>query len=64
MSTGEKTLPGVLESTLLAHPLIQGAVVFGRGRERVGVLIETKDAKSIYSHDEQNGLRNLFWYVV
>jgi long-subunit acyl-CoA synthetase (AMP-forming) len=40
MANGEKTVPGVIEGAICAHPLVQGAVAFGRGREQIGVLVE------------------------
>jgi long-subunit acyl-CoA synthetase (AMP-forming) len=64
MSNGEKMLPGLLENALLAHPDIRGAVVFGRGQDCVGVLIELKNAKLSYSVDEQLAMRELFWFAV
>jgi long-subunit acyl-CoA synthetase (AMP-forming) len=63
MSNGEKTLPSPLENALLAHPLIRSAVVFGCGRNHVGILIEVENTKSVYSHNEQSELRGLFWYA-
>ncbi|KAG6823398.1 hypothetical protein H0H92_010344, partial [Tricholoma furcatifolium] len=39
-SSGEKTVPGPMESILLGSPFIQGAIMFGREREGAGVLIE------------------------
>ncbi|KAJ7636277.1 putative aminoadipate reductase [Roridomyces roridus] len=40
MANGEKTVPGPMEDILIASPHINGVVVFGRGRNQTGVLIE------------------------
>ncbi|KAJ3917166.1 hypothetical protein F5877DRAFT_91368 [Lentinula edodes] len=39
-SSGEKTVPGPMESIITATPLIQGAVMFGRERDQTGLLVE------------------------
>jgi long-subunit acyl-CoA synthetase (AMP-forming) len=43
LSNGEKVVPSALEGALLAHPLVKGALVFGRGHEQIGVLVEPKE---------------------
>ncbi|CAL1710450.1 unnamed protein product [Somion occarium] len=43
-NTGEKTNPGPLESILHHDPHIESAVMFGRGRFNVGVLIDPRPA--------------------
>jgi long-subunit acyl-CoA synthetase (AMP-forming) len=40
LSTGEKTVPGPIEEAIVMDKRIQSAVLFGRGRDQVGVLIE------------------------
>ncbi|KAI0309336.1 male sterility protein-domain-containing protein [Amylostereum chailletii] len=42
LSTGEKTNPGPLESTIMQDPHINVAVMFGRGRFQNGILVEPK----------------------
>jgi long-subunit acyl-CoA synthetase (AMP-forming) len=62
MSNGEKTVPAPLESAILAHPLVQGAIVFGRGRDRVGIIIELKTEVAVAKNDsELASLRDVFW---
>ncbi|KAF9465935.1 hypothetical protein BDZ94DRAFT_1296127 [Collybia nuda] len=39
-STGEKTNPVPIESTLIRHPKIRGAVMFGRGHFHAGILLD------------------------
>ncbi|KAF8315479.1 acetyl-CoA synthetase-like protein [Cantharellus anzutake] len=39
LSTGEKTNPGPLEAIISRDPLIQGSVMFGRGKPHNGVII-------------------------
>jgi long-subunit acyl-CoA synthetase (AMP-forming) len=62
MSNGEKTIPAPLESALLAQPAVKGAVAFGQGQDRIGVLIELKE--DIQSSRDITAMRNLLWYVV
>ncbi|GAA99861.1 uncharacterized protein L969DRAFT_91802 [Mixia osmundae IAM 14324] len=40
LSTGEKIAPAPIEDVLNASPLISTAIIFGRGRESAGVLID------------------------
>ncbi|KAF7965726.1 hypothetical protein HWV62_42156 [Athelia sp. TMB] len=40
LASGENMVPAPLESVITSSPLVSGAVVFGRGRNQVGVLIE------------------------
>ncbi|KAF7979760.1 hypothetical protein HWV62_41154 [Athelia sp. TMB] len=40
LASGENVVPGPMESVIVSSPLISGAVVFGRGRSQVGVLLE------------------------
>lgn len=40
LASGENVVPGPMESVIVSSPLIGGAVVFGRGRSQVGVLLE------------------------
>jgi long-subunit acyl-CoA synthetase (AMP-forming) len=61
MANGEKTVPGPIESAICAHPLIQGAVAFGRGREQIGVLVEPNTVALQCMDVEQ--LKEEIWYV-
>ncbi|KAJ7604455.1 hypothetical protein FB45DRAFT_850695 [Roridomyces roridus] len=64
MANGEKTVPGPMEDILIASPYINGVVVFGRGRNQTGVLIEPHlpfdpaDAKKL------GEFRNLIWPTI
>ncbi|KAF7973245.1 hypothetical protein HWV62_15753 [Athelia sp. TMB] len=40
LASGENMVPAPMESVIMSSPLVSGAVVFGRGRHQVGVLIE------------------------
>ncbi|KAJ7157427.1 putative aminoadipate reductase [Mycena filopes] len=66
MANGEKTVPGPMEDIMMASPLIGGAVVFGRERNQVGVLIEPNPQQTLDPTDEREvaQFRNLIWPVV
>lgn len=51
-------VPAPLESVIASSPLVSGAVVFGRGRSQVGVLIEPSIDISDVSM-----FRNHIWHV-
>jgi long-subunit acyl-CoA synthetase (AMP-forming) len=40
LSSGEKTVPAPIEEAIVSNKRIRSAVLFGRGRDQVGVLIE------------------------
>ncbi|KAF7378108.1 Acetyl-CoA synthetase-like protein [Mycena sanguinolenta] len=66
MANGEKTVPGPMEDVLGASPFIAGAVMFGRERNQVGVLIEPNHKYELDPTDEKQlgKYRNLIWPVV
>ncbi|KAF7347156.1 Acetyl-CoA synthetase-like protein [Mycena venus] len=66
MANGEKTVPGPMEDIMMASPHIVGAVMFGRERNQVGVLIEPSLQHKIDPKDEQQivKFRNLIWPIV
>ncbi|KAF7341016.1 Acetyl-CoA synthetase-like protein [Mycena sanguinolenta] len=66
MANGEKTVPGPVEDVLLASPFITGAVMFGRERSQVGVLIEPNHKYQVDPTDERQLVeyRNLIWPTV
>ncbi|KAF7347157.1 Acetyl-CoA synthetase-like protein [Mycena venus] len=66
MANGEKTVPGPMEDIMMASPHIVGAVMFGRERNQVGVLIEPNLQHKIDPKDEQQivRFRNLIWPIV
>ncbi|KAF7293886.1 Acetyl-CoA synthetase-like protein [Mycena chlorophos] len=61
MANGEKTVPGPMEDIITASPLVAGAVMFGRERNQVGVLIEPARPVAPESVPE---FRNAIWGVV
>ncbi|KAJ6558269.1 acetyl-CoA synthetase-like protein [Mycena capillaripes] len=66
MANGEKTVPGPMEDIMMASPLIMGAIMFGRERNQVGVLIEPNPHYELDPKDEQAvpKYRDLIWPVV
>ncbi|KAJ7486758.1 putative aminoadipate reductase [Mycena latifolia] len=66
MANGEKTVPGPMEDVMMASPSIVGAVMFGRERNQVGVLIEPNPQYKLDPKDEQQlaKFRNLIWPVI
>ncbi|KZT20031.1 putative nonribosomal peptide synthetase [Neolentinus lepideus HHB14362 ss-1] len=66
LANGEKTVPGPMESTILSHPSIQGAVMFGRERDQVGILVEPKPQYAFDPSDKAAlaAFRNKIWPVV
>ncbi|KAJ7443002.1 putative aminoadipate reductase [Mycena latifolia] len=65
MANGEKTVPGPMEDVMMASPFIIGAVMFGRERNQVGVLIEPNPQYKLDPKDEQQlaKFRNSIWPV-
>ncbi|KAG2050383.1 putative aminoadipate reductase [Suillus hirtellus] len=53
LSSGEKTVPAPMESIICANPYVAGAVVFGRGRNQVGILIEPRAGCEIDVDDKK-----------
>ncbi|KAJ6578491.1 acetyl-CoA synthetase-like protein [Mycena capillaripes] len=66
MANGEKTVPGPMEDIMTASPLVIGAVMFGRERNQVGVLIEPNPQYKLDSKDEEQiaKFRNSLWPVI
>ncbi|CAK5268755.1 unnamed protein product [Mycena citricolor] len=66
MANGEKTVPGPMEDVMIADPNITGAVMFGRERNQVGVLIEPAPQHKIDPRDETQlaEFRNLIWDTI
>ncbi|KAG2030449.1 hypothetical protein BDR03DRAFT_878261, partial [Suillus americanus] len=63
LSSGEKTVPAPMESTICANPYVNGAVLFGRGRNQVGILIEPQAGCEFDVDDEKQlgEFRNRVW---
>ncbi|KAJ7715956.1 acetyl-CoA synthetase-like protein [Mycena metata] len=65
MANGEKTVPGP-EDIMMASPLVKGAVMFGRERNQVGVLIEPNPQNALDPAAGQQlaDFRNAIWPVI
>ncbi|KAG2093538.1 putative aminoadipate reductase [Suillus discolor] len=63
LSSGEKTVPAPMESIVCANPYVTAAVIFGRGRNQVGILIEPQSGSEIDVDDEEQlaEFRNRVW---
>ncbi|KAJ7625844.1 acetyl-CoA synthetase-like protein, partial [Roridomyces roridus] len=63
MANGEKTVPGPMEDIILSSPFIRGAVMFGRERNQVGVLVEPHGEYQLDPSDREQlaSFRNLIW---
>ncbi|KAG2140138.1 putative aminoadipate reductase [Suillus clintonianus] len=63
LSSGEKTVPAPMESVIGANPYVNGTVIFGRGRNQVGILIEPRAGCEIDVDDEKHlaEFRNRVW---
>ncbi|KAF8579177.1 acetyl-CoA synthetase-like protein [Ramaria rubella] len=66
LSTGEKTNPGPIETTLCRDPRVALALVFGRGREMNGAIVQPPTE---YVFDPSNSealatYRNLIWNMI
>jgi hypothetical protein len=66
LATGEKIVPGPTEGTLLAHPAVQGVVMFGRERNQAGILVEPVEHRAFDPADEETlvAFRNEIWSAV
>ncbi|KAL1658229.1 male sterility protein-domain-containing protein [Schizophyllum commune] len=65
-STGEKTVPAPIEGVVLTSPLVAAAVMFGRGRDEAGILIELAPAHQVDVDDDTAvaAYRNAVWPVI
>jgi hypothetical protein len=63
LANGEKIVPGPTEGTVLAHPSVRGAVMFGRARNQAGLLIEPAEHHEFDPADEVAlaAFRNEIW---
>ncbi|KAJ7625734.1 putative aminoadipate reductase [Roridomyces roridus] len=66
MANGEKTVPGPMEDVMMSSPYIRGAIMFGRERNQIGVLIEPHPQQKVDPSDERQlaEFRNLIWPVI
>ena len=63
LSSGEKLVPVAQENFLSARPLIKGAVMFGRGQNEPGLLLEPTLEAAFDPKDEEKLIkyRNAVW---
>ncbi|KAI0345580.1 acetyl-CoA synthetase-like protein [Trametopsis cervina] len=66
LKTAEKIVPLAQEGHVLSSPLVKGAIMFGRGRDEAGILIEPKEEYQFDPTDEQAlvDFRNKIWPIV
>ncbi|KAH9946609.1 hypothetical protein B0H21DRAFT_693457 [Amylocystis lapponica] len=66
LGTGEKSVPIPQEHHITVHRLVSGALMFGRGRMQVGVLVEPHPAHAVPAGDEKAvaEYRNAIWHQV
>ncbi|KAF7330079.1 Acetyl-CoA synthetase-like protein [Mycena kentingensis (nom. inval.)] len=67
MANGEKAVPGPFEDILNASAKINSAIMFGRGRNQLGVLVEPADSvRHVDAGDDEQvqRFRNEIWGVV
>lgn len=61
---GEKIVPVDQEAFLGSLPFVNGAIMFGRGRNQAGLLIEPR-AEDVINPKDENAIiafRNKIWY--
>lgn len=65
LSTGEKVVPIPQEGLISSSPMASAAVMFGRGKNECGVLIEPSPAHTIDIDNITSVVqfRNEIWYV-
>jgi thioester reductase-like protein len=61
LASGEKVVPAPLEKIIISSPLVGGTLIFGRGRNQVGVLIEPRPGVEVSDISE---FRNKIWPVI
>ncbi|KAF9255316.1 acetyl-CoA synthetase-like protein [Marasmius fiardii PR-910] len=63
-TSGEKTNPGPLEAILRQDPHIRSALLFGKDRFQVGVLLELKDPFTYSGNESLDDLRDNIWPTI
>ena len=65
LASGEKIVPTPMEGIIMGSPLLQGAVIFGRERNQVGILVEPRPKHTVDVLDENAvaSFRNEIWSV-
>lgn len=63
LSTGEKVVPIPQEGLITSSRFASGAVMFGRGRDECGILIEPSPQFAVNPQDQASVLefRNQIW---
>ena len=58
-------MPAQQESIVTSNPMVSGAVVFGRGKNQCGILVEPRATFAVDANDEGSMIvfRNKLWYV-
>ncbi|KAH7886930.1 putative nonribosomal peptide synthetase [Phlebopus sp. FC_14] len=66
LASGEKTVPAPMETIICSSPLIQGAIMFGRERHQVGILIDPRSEYVVKFGDEKavSEFKNKIWPVI
>jgi long-subunit acyl-CoA synthetase (AMP-forming) len=66
LANGEKVVPGPTEGALLVHPFVHSAVMFGRERTQVGILVEPVESHTFdpADHSALAAFRNAIWATV
>ncbi|KAJ7636839.1 acetyl-CoA synthetase-like protein [Roridomyces roridus] len=64
LGNGEKTVPGPMEDLILSIPFVGGAIMFGRERNQVGLLVEPRQLVDPSDEYQLIEFRNLIWPVV
>ncbi|KAF7783293.1 hypothetical protein Agabi119p4_2669 [Agaricus bisporus var. burnettii] len=64
LSTAANIVPGPIEAIMLNSPLIDGAIVFGRGHDRPGILIEPRSYQQFESPETTHEFCDLIWAQV
>jgi hypothetical protein len=60
LASGEKVVPAPAENIIRSSPLVDGTLIFGRGRNQAGVLLEPKPGVDI---SDLVKFRNEVWCV-
>ncbi|KAL1671541.1 hypothetical protein EV122DRAFT_295427 [Schizophyllum commune] len=65
-STGEKTVPAPIEGAIVTSPLVRTAIMFGRGKDEAGVLVEPALTNQVDVDDDLQvaALRDAIWPTV
>lgn len=61
LSNGHKINPGAIETALMGHPLLSGAIVLGTGQVRPALLLELKTEMSPSKRQEA---KETVWHIV